>query len=205
MESQDPFIWDPDAEHLHFTMHGPPRPLRRHRTRRGFMYNPSAALQGFFRNLVAEQLANHHNSTSIRSSSRGTAEVAGVVNGAKCTTKDDSDDDEESLHPPLLLFPANAPLSVTIHCRMPRPLSHFVNAQRGRPLRAAHSTAMMVGGPDVDNLAKFILDALQGLVYPDDRQVSSLHVSKLYHTDGGECRGATVVTIQREVDTTRSS
>jgi Holliday junction resolvase RusA-like endonuclease len=31
---------------------------------------------------------------------------------------------------------------------------------------------------DVDNLAKAILDALNGLAYPDDRQVSQLHIFK---------------------------
>ena len=34
--------------------------------------------------------------------------------------------------------------------------------------------------PDVDNLAKIILDSLNGLVYHDDAQVTELRVRKLY-------------------------
>ncbi len=35
---------------------------------------------------------------------------------------------------------------------------------------------------DIDNVAKQILDACNGIVYKDDRQVVSLHVSKRYDT-----------------------
>lgn len=35
---------------------------------------------------------------------------------------------------------------------------------------------------DIDNVAKQILDAMNGIVYKDDRQVVSLHVTKRYDT-----------------------
>ena len=35
---------------------------------------------------------------------------------------------------------------------------------------------------DIDNVAKQILDACNGIVYKDDRQVVSLHVTKRYDT-----------------------
>ncbi len=34
--------------------------------------------------------------------------------------------------------------------------------------------------PDIDNLSKGVLDALNGVVYMDDRQVCKLHVIKIY-------------------------
>ncbi|RYH06786.1 RusA family crossover junction endodeoxyribonuclease [archaeon] len=33
---------------------------------------------------------------------------------------------------------------------------------------------------DIDNLAKFVLDALNSVAYKDDCQVSILHIAKLY-------------------------
>lgn len=44
-----------------------------------------------------------------------------------------------------------------------------VLAMRGGPITVK---------PDLDNLAKAILDALNGIAYEDDRQVSDLHVSR---------------------------
>lgn len=50
-------------------------------------------------------------------------------------------------------------------------------------------TAALLGGhsnydkkPDCDNLAKIILDALNGIAYRDDSQVTVLHITKQYGT-----------------------
>ena len=37
--------------------------------------------------------------------------------------------------------------------------------------------------PDCDNIAKIILDALNGIAYDDDSQVASLSVKKIYNSD----------------------
>jgi Holliday junction resolvase RusA-like endonuclease len=34
--------------------------------------------------------------------------------------------------------------------------------------------------PDLDNLAKSVLDALNGVIYQDDSQIVSLHMTKVY-------------------------
>lgn len=39
--------------------------------------------------------------------------------------------------------------------------------------------------PDVDNYAKAVLDAMNGIVFKDDGQIISLTVSKAYHTTPG--------------------
>ena len=46
--------------------------------------------------------------------------------------------------------------------------------------------------PDIDNLCKFVMDALNGIVYNDDRQVVVLHAIKLRDSDG-TCNGKTIV------------
>ena len=49
---------------------------------------------------------------------------------------------------------------------------------------------------DVDNLAKFVLDSLNELVFEDDRQVVFLNCAKVLDSEGC-CDGATEVTINR--------
>eukprot|EP00543_Licmophora_paradoxa_P006569 CAMPEP_0202455834 /NCGR_PEP_ID=MMETSP1360-20130828/13268_1 /ASSEMBLY_ACC=CAM_ASM_000848 /TAXON_ID=515479 /ORGANISM="Licmophora paradoxa, Strain CCMP2313" /LENGTH=60 /DNA_ID=CAMNT_0049075513 /DNA_START=266 /DNA_END=448 /DNA_ORIENTATION=- len=52
---------------------------------------------------------------------------------------------------------------------------------------------------DVDNLAKFVLDSLNGVLYHDDRQVVELIAIKRYDNDD-MCRGKTIVKIQEYKD-----
>ena len=51
--------------------------------------------------------------------------------------------------------------------------------------------------PDADNLAKGILDALNGLAYPDDAQIAALEVGKFYSD-----RDFVLVKIYSEEETT---
>lgn len=83
------------------------------------------------------------------------------------------------------------PLLVIIKCYFPVPAS---TSKKKRE-------QMLTGGidytkkPDCDNLAKSVLDALNGLAYDDDKQVTSLHVMKEY----GD-RPRTEIVIQRYVN-----
>ena len=47
---------------------------------------------------------------------------------------------------------------------------------------------------DIDNYVKFVLDAMSGVVYRDDRTVALLQVVRLYDNDQG-CGGATDVSV----------
>ena len=71
------------------------------------------------------------------------------------------------------------PVSVSLTFAMPRPKSHF-----GAKGLKASAPAAHVGKPDVDNLAKLILDQLtrSGNVWRDDSQVVSLTVHKFWAT-----------------------
>jgi len=42
---------------------------------------------------------------------------------------------------------------------------------------------LQVTRTDVDNLAKFVLDSLNGVLYEDDKQVASLQVTKVYDNE----------------------
>ena len=48
--------------------------------------------------------------------------------------------------------------------------------------------------PDIDNLAKLVLDALNGIAHSDDKQVVKLVAHKLIDTVGA-CGGRTVVEV----------
>lgn len=104
------------------------------------------------------------------------------------------------------LFGDDIPLSVKIVFFMKRPDSHFRrrgdrqvgNLKDGMDLEMPH-----IGTPDADNLAKFVLDAMQGVVYSDDRFVFSLVAMKVYD-NLGSCSGRTAISVDPfVVDLTR--
>lgn len=70
-----------------------------------------------------------------------------------------------------------------------------MNSDRHRELKtSAILRTVPATGPDVDNLVKFVMDALNELVHPDDRQVVKLLAYK-FRDNEGECLGRTEVKI----------
>jgi Holliday junction resolvase RusA-like endonuclease len=70
----------------------------------------------------------------------------------------------------------SGPLACMLRFTFARPRSHCTGAgvlRKGSPL-------VHVFKPDVDNLAKFVMDALSGVYYRDDRQITYLCVEKKY-------------------------
>lgn len=72
--------------------------------------------------------------------------------------------------------PLTGPLSVTIiaYCRIPSSWS------KKKVAEAVDNAVYPTGKPDADNLAKLVLDALNGVFYLDDKQVVDLFVRKRY-------------------------
>lgn len=68
-------------------------------------------------------------------------------------------------------------ISATINCYFPIPKS--VSKKK----RGAMDGAFYTKKPDCDNIAKIILDALNGIAYDDDSQVAMLDVIKIYDAD----------------------
>ena len=86
------------------------------------------------------------------------------------------------------------PVTVELKLFRRRPNTDFVASNRaGRMLKAMVPFWRAIK-PDIDNMAKFVLDALNGLVYEDDKQVVKLVVYKLLDSIG-ECEGRTVVEV----------
>jgi Holliday junction resolvase RusA-like endonuclease len=86
-------------------------------------------------------------------------------------------------------------LVMTVVYHLQRPKTHFVSNDPSRPLKANAPPPVTVTRKDIDNLAKFTLDALQGCAYVNDKQVTSLLVVKIYDTSC-EGTGRTAVLIQ---------
>lgn len=168
---------------LRFTVRGNPLPLRRHRTNRGFVYNPSAATQQSFREAVEDIVFSRIY--------LGSADIA--------KTNDATEDAQQPITARPPLWGPEQTLAVTIVFRMKRPKSHFIAGKPGpdRLRSTAPKQACSALRTDVDNLAKFVLDSLNGVLYADDRQIVSLHVTKLYDNDIDElCQGSTCVCIR---------
>ncbi len=71
------------------------------------------------------------------------------------------------------------PVNIHILFYFKRPKSHYRTGKYCKELKKdvpfCHITK-----PDVDNLAKFVLDGLTGVLYKDDNQVTSITAIKLY-------------------------
>jgi Holliday junction resolvase RusA-like endonuclease len=75
--------------------------------------------------------------------------------------------------------PAEGPLSLLLIVHLPIPASW----SKAKQASALNGTVWPVSRPDVDNYAKNILDALNGIVWADDSAVVSLACMKIYSDD----------------------
>jgi Holliday junction resolvase RusA-like endonuclease len=93
-----------------------------------------------------------------------------------------------------VLFGAGVPLTVAVTFHMRRPNTDFKSGNRiGGALKAMAPLVRTVS-PDTDNLVKFVLDGLNGVMFADDRQVVKLVALKLMDSQG-ECEGRTVIEV----------
>ncbi len=76
------------------------------------------------------------------------------------------------------VLPSPHPWSVRIVIFAPIPASWSKRRQE-----AAKRGDEVPGKPDLDNVAKAVLDACNGVLYDDDKQVVQLRVEKAYCTD----------------------
>lgn len=68
------------------------------------------------------------------------------------------------------------PVTVAIYIRVGIPTSFSKQKRKDALVNHIRPTKK----PDIDNVAKCFLDAMNGIVYLDDKQVVSLHVTKEY-------------------------
>jgi Holliday junction resolvase RusA-like endonuclease len=72
--------------------------------------------------------------------------------------------------------PLETPTAVYLYIRLPIPKSYH----KKRLQACLKGLERPIKKPDIDNLAKSVLDGLNGIVYKDDGQIVSLHVTKVY-------------------------
>jgi len=83
------------------------------------------------------------------------------------------------------------PLHMEIDLRIPRPKSHYNT--KGFLKADSPEYPILVRAGDVDNYAKAVMDALNGIVYTDDSQIVWLQVRKDYAPKGSV--GYTIVRV----------
>ena len=66
------------------------------------------------------------------------------------------------------LIPPDFAIEVKLLFIMPRPQGKY------------HAAAPHIDEPDIDNLVKFVLDALNGIFWKDDKFISKITASKMY-------------------------
>jgi Holliday junction resolvase RusA-like endonuclease len=77
--------------------------------------------------------------------------------------------------------PLKTPVSVFLYVRLPIPQSY----PKKRKEACLNGSEMPCKKPDIDNIAKTYLDAMNGVIFVDDTQVIDLHVKKVYATEAG--------------------
>lgn len=75
--------------------------------------------------------------------------------------------------------PYGGAVEVELVFALPRPKAHHVGGDPARGLRPG-APPVPTGKPDVDKLARAVLDALTGIVWADDAQVAGLAAYKRY-------------------------
>ena len=104
--------------------------------------------------------------------------------------------------PNVALFGKEMLLIVVLTFHLPRPRAHLKKKNGEappalrQPIREAFKMAFVKRRIDVDNLCKFILDAMNGPMYDDDSQVVKLVATKIYDDDG-DCTGRTSIAIEQ--------
>ena len=79
----------------------------------------------------------------------------------------------------------DGPVSMILYFRIPRPKSHYRTGKYSHILKDS-APSFVLTKPDIDNYAKLVLDAMNGIAYNDDCQVVDLEVRKLYADNGDE-------------------
>jgi Holliday junction resolvase RusA-like endonuclease len=77
--------------------------------------------------------------------------------------------------------PLKTPVSVFLYVRLPIPQSY----PKKRREACLNGSEQPCKKPDIDNIAKTYLDAMNGVIFVDDTQVVNLHVKKLYAEKAG--------------------
>lgn len=79
-------------------------------------------------------------------------------------------------------FQEDDQLSMKVIFRMKRAKGHFLRGIPGPGRLKEDAPKATTIRNDIDNLAKFVLDSMNKILYPDDRQITSIQLVKMYDT-----------------------
>jgi Holliday junction resolvase RusA-like endonuclease len=77
--------------------------------------------------------------------------------------------------------PLETPIEVFLYFRLPVPQSY----SKKRTEACLSGSEKPSKKPDLDNLAKGVMDAFNGLIYKDDSQIVEMHLTKVYDVKTG--------------------
>lgn len=77
--------------------------------------------------------------------------------------------------------PLETPVGVYLYIRLPIPKSYSKKLTEA----CLEGLEKPIKKPDIDNLAKSLLDGMNGVVFKDDSQIVSLHCTKVYASEPG--------------------
>ena len=103
-------------------------------------------------------------------------------------------------HAPLRPISSKYALIVRATFVMPRPKKHFRTGRFSEELRK-DAPCIHTSTPDIDNLAKFILDAMNEVFYEDDSQIYNLQCDKKYGAGNDDRKGYTDIQIECVIKT----
>jgi len=89
------------------------------------------------------------------------------------------------------IHPLNGAIRLAIRFHLPRPQRMI---WKTKPMPETYSDKR----PDIDNLAKSVIDGLTGIAFKDDGQIADLHVTKKYHSGDTEPKTIVIVENTRE-------
>eukprot|EP00559_Dactyliosolen_fragilissimus_P008951 CAMPEP_0184861534 /NCGR_PEP_ID=MMETSP0580-20130426/6200_1 /TAXON_ID=1118495 /ORGANISM="Dactyliosolen fragilissimus" /LENGTH=232 /DNA_ID=CAMNT_0027359065 /DNA_START=356 /DNA_END=1054 /DNA_ORIENTATION=+ len=166
-----------------FVVRGDPMALPRHRsTTKGFTYNPSKPQQELFKSIARSILFPPIEKNNTKQSDNT------IIRHKSASIIDDELNMQNST-----VFGEEQYISLSLLFRQRRPKAHFVGNDPTRGLRPTSPEKYRITRTDVDNLAKFVMDSLNGILYVDDKQVVELIAKKVLDSEG-QCLGATEIT-----------
>ena len=93
------------------------------------------------------------------------------------------------------VYSKDSPLAMVVYFHMKRPLTDFKSSKREKGLKPNASPSWAAMRKDVDNLAKFFLDAGNKALYEDDKSIVVLSSARVLHSEG-TCEGCTYFRIK---------
>lgn len=78
-------------------------------------------------------------------------------------------------------YPLETPVAVYLYFGIPIPKSHC----KKRAKACLDGLEAPSKRPDLDNMAKAVIDGMNGVIFKDDGQIVSLHMKKVYSSDPG--------------------